>query len=144
MKHILIADDYPITTSLISRATQSQGHAVHFAYDVMQAVMTVSRSRLDLVIVDVKMPGGNGLDVVRRMKISNRTGPIPIIVISGTMDAETRRKAIAMGADVCLQKPLDFERLQETVNLLLKGQPAAYAAPRPKPNRNVEVCYHGA
>lgn len=153
MRHILVAEDDPIILQLITQALQQRGHAVHFAYDVMQAVMTVSRARLDLVIVDMAMPGGTGFDVIQRMKRSNRTGPIPIVAISGAMDRDMARKARHAGADAAFRKPLDLTRFLEACDRLLAGHQAQddyahhshpSAAPQGGPPAHAETCYHGA
>lgn len=143
MKHILIADDDRVAAGLYARALQSKGNAIHFAYDVMQAIMTVMRSRVDAVILDIHMPGGTGLDVINRMKTSNHLGPIPIIVISGTADAETAAKALEMGADAFFAKPVDTRELHDVVYRILGGEPLP-APLVPADTRTVEVEYHGA
>lgn len=143
MKHILIADDDRVTAALYARALQSKGNAIHFAYDVMQAIMTVTRSRLDAVILDMHMPGGTGLDVIHRMKASNRLGPIPIIVISGTSDEVTAARALEMGADAFFPKPVDTRQLHDVVERILAGE--ALNAPMVLPEvQPVEAGYHGA
>lgn len=144
MRHILVAEDDPITTQLITQSLQARGHAMHFAYDVMQALMTVTRARLDLVIVDIAMPGGTGFDVIRRMKCSNRTGPIPIIAISASMDRDMARKARQMGADAAFRKPLDLTRFLEACDRLLAGHQAHDDLGLPHPARHPEPCCHGA
>lgn len=143
MKHILMADDDRVTASLYGRALQSKGNAIHFAYDVMQAIMTITRSRVDAVILDMHMPGGTGLDVIHRMKASNRLGPIPIIVISGTSDEVTAAKALEMGADAFFTKPVDMHVLHDVVYRILAGEPLQPVPAVPEV-QSPELSYNGA
>ncbi|HET9840180.1 MAG TPA: response regulator [Candidatus Angelobacter sp.] len=116
MKHILVVDDDRVVNLLITRELQKRGYGVLMAYDPVQAAMTLTRSRIDVVIVDVMMPGGSAFDVIKRMKISTRLGPIPIIVISSGMTHEMADELTRHGANRCLKKPLDLELLAKVVD----------------------------
>lgn len=129
MKHVLVVDDDRIVNVLITRELQKQGHAVLMAYDPVQAATTMSRSRVDLVIVDVMMPGGSAFDVIKRMKISTRLGPIPIIAISSGMTHELCEQLMQHGADRCLKKPLDLESLSRAIRDLLPAEDLQIAGP---------------
>jgi len=122
MKNVLVVEDDRVVNTLIARELQKLGHAVLMAYDPVQAATTMSRSRVDLVIVDVMMPGGNAFDVIKRMKISTRLEPIPIIAISSGMTHELSEELMQMGADRCLKKPLDLESLSRAIGDLLPDE----------------------
>lgn len=111
MKNILVADDDPITNQLITRNLQKHGYGVLMAHDVVHASMTLTRTRVDAVIVDVRMPGGSAFDVIRRMRNSTRLGPIPIIAISSGMTQELAAALTRQGADTCIKKPVDLDAL---------------------------------
>lgn len=111
MKYILVVDDDPVVNLLITRELQKAGYGVLMAYDAVQAATNMRRSRLDAVVVDVMLPGGNAFDVIKRMKTSNRLIPIPIIAISSAMTPEMADKLTQEGADCCMKKPLDIEFL---------------------------------
>ena len=122
MKYILVADDDPVTNLLITRELQKEGYGVLMAHDVVHASMTLTRTRIDAVIVDVRMPGGSAFDVIHRMKNSTRLGPIPIIAISSSMTQELAADLVRHGADRCMKKPVDVNALQTTVKELILAQ----------------------
>jgi|SRR6185312_4463402 DNA-binding response OmpR family regulator len=122
MKYILVADDDPMTNLLITRELQKNGYGVLMAHDVVHASMTLTRSRVDVVIVDVRMPGGSAFDVIRRMKHSTRLGPIPIIAISSGMNGELAAALKRQGTDRCMKKPIDLNALLGTVMELVSQQ----------------------
>jgi CheY-like chemotaxis protein len=119
MKYILVVEDDKIVNLLITRELQKQGYGVLMSYDAVQAGTSMTRSRVDAVIVDVMMPGGNAFDVIKRMKISTRLGPIPIIAISSSMTPELAEDLRALGADRCMKKPIDLEFLNKVLSELL-------------------------
>jgi len=122
MKYILVADDDPMTNLVITRELQKNGYGVLMAHDVVHASMTLTRSRVDVVIVDVRMPGGSAFDVIRRMKHSTRLGPIPIIAISSGMNGELAASLSRQGADRCMKKPVDLNALLGAVTELMSQQ----------------------
>lgn len=111
MKRILVADDDNVITLAITRELQKHRYGTLTANDVVQAMMILTRSQVDAVIVDLKMPGGSAFDVIRRMKNSNRLGPLPIIAISSSMTAGIEAGLRRRGADCCMQKPVDLKEL---------------------------------
>ena len=76
------------------------------ALDGMQAMMFARRSPLSAIILDVVMPGGNGLDALRLLKSSSLTTHIPVIVVSATGNKETKARAMALGAEAFFTKPV--------------------------------------
>lgn len=113
--NVLIADDDPVIIRLLSTELRKAGFATFIAYDVVQAMATIRRNRIEAVVLDMSMPGGSGADVIHRLKTSTRTGQIPILVVSGTVDTSAREKILAMGADDFFCKPPDTNRLVEAL-----------------------------
>jgi len=111
-----------MTNLVITRELQKNGYGVLMAHDVVHASMTLTRSRVDVVIVDVRMPGGSAFDVIRRMKHSTRLGPIPIIAISSGMNGELAASLSRQGADRCMKKPVDLNGLLGAVTELMSQQ----------------------
>jgi DNA-binding response OmpR family regulator len=91
---------------------EKAGYKVVVVYDAMQAIMKALRNPPDAILLDVNMPGGTGLLVLRRLKNSIKTKQIPILVISGSIDADMAATLMSLGADEFLAKPPDFERLE--------------------------------
>ena len=119
--NVLIADDDPVMIRLLSTELRKAGFATFIANDAAQATAEIRRSRIDAVVLDLHMPGGTSHDVIHRMKTSNRTGQIPIAVVSGSVGPEGAQQALAAGADAFFPKPPDIAALVRTLNELTRG-----------------------
>src|SRR5437868_2463608 len=115
MKYALVVDDDKVVNLLIARELQKKGYGVFMSYDAVQAGTALSRARVDAVIVDVQLIGGSAFDVIQRMKLSTRLGPIPIIAISSGMTKELAEKLVRHGACKCMKKPLDLGVLHQNL-----------------------------
>lgn len=105
---ILIADDDRVIAQLAAAVVRQVGHVPVHAYDAMQTVMFAMRAPApDLIILDINMPGGTGIDALRKLKQSTRTDQIPVIVLSGSIDQSLPAKVKELGAAAFLAKPLD-------------------------------------
>ena len=127
--NVLVADDDPVMIRLLSTELRKAGFATFIAYDVVQATVEIRRSRIDVVVTDLCMPGGSGRDIIHRLKSSTRTGQIPVIVVSGSIGPEARQEFIDMGADGLFLKPPDIPALIRSIRELAGiPSPAADAA----------------
>jgi DNA-binding response OmpR family regulator len=113
--NVLIADRDNLMIRLISSAFREAGFATFIALDVRQATMLVRSQRIDAVVLDMALPGGSGEDVIHRLKLSKRTGNVPVIVVSGSVEPAARERILAMGADDFFEKPADLEKLVESL-----------------------------
>ena len=94
------------------------------AYDAMQALMFAIRPPIPaLIILDINMPGGTGIEALRKLKLSAKTSTIPVIVLSGNTDADVPQQVKSLGAEEFLAKPIDPEILLDSIRRAL-GQPA--------------------
>ncbi len=118
-KKILLADDDSVTLETLGAQLRGVGYQVVTAMDAMQAFMVAQRSAPDAVLLDIQMPGGTGLDTLKRLRTSTKTQAIPVIAISGLRDPEMGKRALALGAVEFFPKPVDFERLRATLNRLV-------------------------
>lgn len=116
---ILIADDDRVLAQLLSSRLSKANFTVVVSYDAMHAFMSAMRLAPAVVILDINMPGGTGLEVLKRLKSSTRTSLIPVIVLSGSLDPADVQNVIDLGADEFLGKPPDFDRLQGALTRLL-------------------------
>jgi CheY-like chemotaxis protein len=117
--NILIADDDRALIHLISSRLRSKGFQVSVAFDAMQAWMIATRTSPDAILLDIQMPGGTGLEVLKKLKNSIKTSQIPVIVLSGSIDPEAAGGVKQLGADEFLFKPVDIDRLYQTLCRLL-------------------------
>jgi CheY-like chemotaxis protein len=119
-KKILVADDDPVTLETLGAQLRAAGFQVVTAMDAMQALMVAQRAAPDLVLLDIQMPGGTGLNALKRLRTSSKTQGIPVIVIS-VLTGPVRQEALALGAVEFFPKPVDFERLRESLARLLES-----------------------
>jgi CheY-like chemotaxis protein len=86
----------------------------------MQAMMFAIRPPAPaLIILDINMPGGTGLEALRKLKLSAKTSEIPVVVVSGSEEADMPAQVRALGALDYLPKPIDPEQLLAAVHRAL-------------------------
>lgn len=112
---VLLADDDRVLTHLLTVRLRGKGWQVVTAHDAMQALMLAMRSKPDVIVLDISMPGGTGFGALTKLKQSVRTESIPVVVISGSIAAEDEARAIQLGALEFFRKPVDPELLHDTL-----------------------------
>ncbi len=126
---VLVADDDKVFVELVSSRFRGQGFEVQVAFDVMQAMMGAMKAPPDVILLDVKMPGGTGFDALRRLKANGKTAAIPVIVISALEEPGISDKVQGLGAAAFIPKPASFEEIYATVCRVV-GKAADAAAAR--------------
>ena len=99
---ILVVDDEPAMVGAITALVGSAGHRVITAYDGEAALERFAAEAPDLVLLDLAMPGIDGVEVLRRIR---RTSRIPVIVLTGETDELAKVEALDIGADDYVTKP---------------------------------------
>lgn len=117
-KRVLIVDDERENRVLLRAVLESLGYDVRFAVDGLSALDNLDHD-IDLVLLDIMMPGLDGYEVARRIRSGASCPDIPIIMASGLNSGEIRRKAFEAGANVFLSKPIDQRLLQASLRALL-------------------------
>lgn len=114
---ILVAEDDKVVSLQICALLKQSGHAMTPVFDAMQAFMSAMRMpQPELIILDIGLPGGTGIETLRRLKSSARTIGIPVIVVSGTLDPTHEDVVLGLGADTFLAKPVDPAALRAAVD----------------------------
>lgn len=119
---ILVADDDKVMAQLVSGRLSRAGYRVVVAYDALQATMLAMQLHPAAVILDLNMPGGRGVEVLKRIKTSSKTCLIPVLVLSGSVEASEQQTVLELGADRFFSKPPDFDRIQACLSELLAVQ----------------------
>ncbi len=134
MKKILVVDDDQVIVETITAGLEEDPHEyeVIYASDGFEAGIQVSHFKPDLLILDIMMPDIDGYEVCRKLKSSEETGHIKIIVLSGYLDEESYKKMREYGADLCFSKPLPLEQLKQEIARLLYPGEGAQAAGSPQ------------
>jgi putative two-component system response regulator len=117
---ILVADDQVPNRELFNELLTTQGFKVITAADGAEALDQLSRVPTDLVLLDVMMPQLNGFQVCEKIKANPDTYLIPVILVTGLSDKESRIEGIRVGADDFLTRPVDRTELLARVSSLLK------------------------
>jgi len=121
-KKILIVDDERDFVRILSANLKARGYNTVTASDAVGAITVAQRERPDLIILDVNMPGGDGLTVLKRLGASDHTSLIPVIVVTG-LTPGAKVEMLAAGAVAFYVKPVDIDILQACIHEQL-GQPA--------------------
>ena len=120
MAKILVVDDEPDIIRLVARIMESHGHLVITAKNGEQALDLVRDDPPDLVIVDLDLPQMTGLGVCKKIKSSQATGHIPIIMMTAAyVSLAGAKRAAGVGADEYIFKPFMSEVLLHNVQRLL-------------------------
>lgn len=119
MARVLIADDSRFQVQMLASWLTPTGFEVISAVDALQTWMSALRSHPDVILLDINMPGGTGIEVLKRLRMSNKTQHIPVIVISGETNPEIEATARSLGAAEFLHKPVEQEQLRQSVNRAL-------------------------
>ncbi len=112
---ILIVDDDADTVELLTKRLRAEGYYTSEAYDGEQALRQVGEYQPDLIILDIKMPKIDGYEVCRRLKGSEDTKLIPIIMLTVKRKIPDKVKGLDVGADDYMPKPFDHRELSHRV-----------------------------
>ena len=128
--HILVVDDAPLNAELITMLLQRNGHSVHSVPGGADAISAVETERYDLVLMDLMMPGIDGLEAARRIRVAEAvsgTHRTPIVALSASVLEADRMAAMAAGMDGFAAKPIELPALRLAIAAAL-GLVAASAA----------------
>jgi signal transduction histidine kinase len=128
-KRILVVDDEPALRALLGKALTMMGHVVEFAEDGRTA-LAMLRPEIDLVMLDIRMPGMDGFETARRIRKHSTAGDVPIIVVTGQDGREERLQAVEVGASDFIGKPVDLTELRVRTTSLLRLKEAQDTAKR--------------
>jgi putative two-component system response regulator len=117
---ILVVDDQPQNVDLLEAYLVPQGYGIVRAANGQQALGKLSGSQIDLILLDVMMPGMDGFEVIRKVRQDEKNRLLPVILVTALSEKEDRVKGIEAGCDDFLSKPVDKMELLARVKSLLK------------------------
>jgi CheY-like chemotaxis protein len=116
---VLVVDDSRFQVQVLKKALEERGFEVVAALDTAQAGISALHHIPQAIVLDINMPGGSGIDVLKRLKRSTKTQNIPVIVVSGNQDPDIKNVALQLGAKLFLAKPVDAGQLCDAIARLL-------------------------
>lgn len=119
-KRILIVDDERDIVKALMIRLQGAGYDVVTAFDGAQGVFMAHKEKPDLIILDIRMPAGDGFSVAERLRRSTHTFTIPVIFLTGSPDKNAAERAIQLGARFYIKKPYDAEELLDAIKRALE------------------------
>jgi two-component system sensor histidine kinase/response regulator len=124
--HVLLVEDNRVNQKVVVGLLLKQGHTFTLAEDGAEALAAIRRESFDAVLMDVQMPGMDGLEATRRIRELESAGPrrVPIIAMTAHVMKGDREKCLEAGMDAYLAKPVD---LRELSRLLAELSPATAA-----------------
>jgi CheY-like chemotaxis protein len=115
---VLLADDDPMIRELVSRILEDAGYRVVTAEDGVGALELIQEERPAAAILDVMMPGLDGIETMRRLRGEPETAALPILLVTAHASSADLRQGRELGAD-CLRKPFTADDLRSRVDGLV-------------------------
>jgi CheY-like chemotaxis protein len=122
MARILVVDDYQLFREPVALTLRNAGHVADCASDGEEALRLLEGIQPDLILMDLAMPGMDGLTFLRRLFVDERWAAIPVIVLSAECDGTNGQEALRLGARECLVKgSLSLQELASHVERVATG-----------------------
>lgn len=119
---ILVVDDQPINVRLLEKKLQRSGMTVISAFNGQEALAAVEQMVPDVILLDIMMPGMDGLEVCRRIKDTPRLRDVPIIFITAKTSKEGKIEGLGIGASDYITKPIDLDETVARISTQLRIQ----------------------
>ncbi len=120
-KKILLVEDNPVNRRLAEFLLRSQGYQVRAATNAQEAFDNIKNERPDLILMDVQLPGMDGLEATKKLKEEQTTRDIPVVAVTSYAMKGDREKALAAGCSGYITKPIDKETFVQEVATVLGG-----------------------
>jgi CheY-like chemotaxis protein len=122
---ILVVDDAPVSLKLAATVLRSEGYKVHLACSAEEALMILRTMVPDLLLVDIQLPGMNGLELTRQLRQDPRTREMLIVALTASVMVEAEQLAYDAGCDGFIAKPIDTRSLGRRLRCYLDSHSAA-------------------
>lgn len=133
MAHILVVEDEMELASLVRREMESVGHRVTLVHDGPSAVETALSMKPDIMLLDIMLPGFDGIEVTRRIRT---TSAVPILMLTARSTELDKVLGLELGADDYLTKPFSMRELQARVSAILRRTEMIRDQSRPRESRD--------
>lgn len=128
-KRVLLVEDDPLSLKLMRDVLAASGFETDAVTNGLDVFERLHGQRVDLVVMDIGLPGLDGVEVTRRLRQSEATTAIPVVAVTAYAMPEDERRITEAGCDVYLTKPLDYGSFVSVVRALISGREPHDAPP---------------
>jgi CheY-like chemotaxis protein len=118
---ILVVEDNPANQLLASTVLEEEGFTVDLAESAVEAVRRIDAHRPDIVLMDVQLPGQDGLSLTRELKANPATSSIPVVALTANAMVGDHEGALAAGCIGYISKPIDVEKFVDQVRTFYRA-----------------------
>jgi DNA-binding response OmpR family regulator len=129
IKTVLIIEDEVDIRNFIVRVLELEGYTVLEAGNSSGGMEIIQKNAVDLVLLDLRLPGPDGWSLLREVRRDPEFSNIPVVVLTAIAETIQRRKTLRMGADCYLVKPVSAHSLSRTVAAVFSGRSSCPASP---------------
>ncbi len=121
-KKVLCVEDNSVNMLLVSRIVEAEGHELIMAEDAQTAESILDGMTPDIILLDINLPGKNGLELAREFKADDNLADVPLIATTAQVLVGDRERCLEAGCDDYLPKPLDIRKLREVLRYYLNSE----------------------
>ncbi len=118
-RSVLVIDDHELNRKLLERLLALDGHDVRCAESLAAAERAITLQHPAMIVLDLNLPDGNGLELTRRLKSDPGTAGIPIVACTAAVTPLDEDRALEAGCDAFVAKPIDLQRFSALVTSML-------------------------
>ena len=119
MKKILVVEDDLELAKVLVHRLEASGYEVLVACDGYEAVATFHKMKPDLIVLDILLPAGGGIFVLKTLRASHHGAFVPVVVLTALQDPLKKDEILRTGVDAYLEKPFEAEELIKTIETVL-------------------------
>lgn len=124
-RRVLVVDDHPMNVTIASEVLLVEGFEVDSAEDAVEAMQKIVSFRPELILMDIQLPGTDGLELTRQIKADPSLQHIVIVAFTAFAMRGDEEKMRAAGCDGYISKPIEVSRFGEQVRALLEAAPGS-------------------
>ena len=116
---VLVIDDHELNLKLLERLLELQGREVRAADSLAAAERALAEEEPAMIVLDLNLPDGSGLELTRKLKSNPQTASIPIVACTAAVMQSDEQRAFEAGCDAFVAKPIDLQRFSEVISSIL-------------------------
>ena len=116
---VLVVDDHELNLKLFERLLEREGREVRCANSLAAAERALAEEQPAMIVLDLNLPDGSGLELTRRLKAEPRTASIPIVACTAAVLPADQDEALEAGCDAFVAKPIDLRHFSDVISSIL-------------------------